>query len=121
MLQEPTHEAESNEAHEASVMNAKQSASQKIARIVAKHEDRTFYSHYTGRFMYSRACPGIVCSPYDVAKAITAVKRAITGKVTYCTDNMGLDMVVYFSGLMSDPVSGTVPQTVEESDASRLQ
>lgn len=85
--------------------------SQKIEQIVSRHDDWTFKGHYSGRCMGGRTCPGIVCSPYDVTKAVAAVTRAIIGKVTWTTDNMGLDMIVYFPGLMSDPVDSTVPQS----------
>ena len=83
-------------------MNAKLTDAQKIARIVARHEDWTFYARYSGRCMYGACCPGIVCSPYDTNKAAAAVKRAL-GRVTVSMDNMGLDMIDYYPGLQRDP------------------
>ena len=84
-------------------MATKLTDAQKIKRIVGRHEDWTFYARYSGRYMYGRQCPGIVCSHYDVSKAVAAVRRAIVGKVTWNQDSMGLDTIVYFPGLQSDP------------------
>ena len=83
-------------------MKTKMTDSQKIERIVKRHEEDgwTFYARYSGRFMYGDHCPGIVCPSWDVSKATTALKR-INRNVS--TDSMGRDAIVYCSSLRADP------------------
>ena len=78
----------------------------KIQAIADRHADEgwSFYAAYSGRCMFGRTCPGIVCPPQDARRATAAVRRAgIRSEVS--RDSMGLDTIVYWSFLPSDPAT----------------
>ena len=70
-----------------------------------------FYDDYSGRFMYGRKCPGIVCdNPLDAVLGLSDWIHDCafaTGRNPSAADllgspkwdNMGLDMIVYFPAL----------------------
>lgn len=62
-----------------------------------------YYPGYSGRGMYGRRTPAIVCHPRYVSSAVAVIAR-LTGcrKSEVSVDNMALDMVVYNSSYEED-------------------
>ena len=68
--------------------------------------DISFYGNYSGRYMYGRLCPGIVCdNPVDTVMDLMAYFADVyDGDIWELrndlgaprTDNMGLQSIVYF-------------------------
>ena len=54
--------------------------------------------HYSGRFMYGKTCMGIVTDE-PTAVIEEAASRGLRGALT---DGMGLDTIVYWTGVQSD-------------------
>ncbi len=93
-------------------MNAKKTDAQKIAAIAARHEADgwSYYARYSGRYMYGRECPGIVCPPSDIGRARAAARRhGISG---CATDSMGLDSIIYWPGVEAEAYTPE-PEAVE--------
>lgn len=85
-------------------MKTKLTTNQAIARVAARHEEDgwAFRARYSGRCMYGRCCPGITC-PRGHVQAVTAAVRKAGIRGHASTDNMGLDMIVYWPGIEADP------------------
>ena len=76
--------------------------------------DYEFYDGYSGRFMYGRKCPGIVCDDPmntlldlmvylgDEAPGNLYDAREKLGNAKM--DNMGLSRIIYFPAVLSDEV-----------------
>jgi hypothetical protein len=60
--------------------------------IVADEVGGSVYEDYSGRFMFGAQCPGVTCG--NANEAIEAAARV--GLKGARTDNMGLDMIVYW-------------------------
>ena len=72
--------------------NRTQETAEDIIRDIAYDLDGEVRERYSGRFMYGAHCMGIVHSS-ATAVIEAAAARGLTGAVT---DNMGLDMIVYW-------------------------
>lgn len=68
----------------------------------------SFFSDYSGRFMYGARCVGVVCSEVSYTDILVLlcdylrdndVESASEALGSVCVDNLGLDMIVYFPGL----------------------
>ena len=86
-------------------MKAKKTDAAKIAAIAARHstEGWTFRGDYSGRGMFGRRCPGIVCPQSDIELVETAVRRARV-KGAASGDQLGRDAIVYWPSVASDLV-----------------
>lgn len=95
-----------------------------IIRDVCDNYGYKYRNDYRGRGMYDRTCVGFVTSPHDTVGAIMDVVRQSLAEVDFenepdsaqnfinytldilCdarTDSMGLNSIVYFPSLKSDP------------------
>lgn len=84
-------------------MKTKLSDAQKIKQV-ADDNDWGFRPRYSGRWMFGSQCPGIVCGASEVHAVVSAVKRRRI-KCVPSWDNMGLDMIVYWPSIVSDPAT----------------
>lgn len=75
------------------------------------------YEGYSGRCMFGAKCWGITCKGGDVHDVIARGKRAKLGAAS--TDNMGLDMIVYWQGAAWAP-EPEVEVVAPEAKAERL-
>jgi hypothetical protein len=83
-------------------MKTKLTDAQKIERIAQKHDDWSFRGTYSGRCMFGDVCPGIVCPTWDIRHVEGLAKKAgIKARASF--DSMGLDNIVYWTSIKSDP------------------
>ena len=76
------------------------------------NENYELYGDYSGRRMYGRTCPGIVCpDPIEALLGLVdyIVDKGLDGQTSVTeligiprTDNMGTDMILYFPMLTTD-------------------
>ena len=85
---------------------------QKIVRL-AENRGLTPYRRYSGRCMFGAMCIGFVGDNAECAALASLIKRK-TGK-SFSSDNMGLDMIYYFSSITDD---GDDDADDADSDAS---
>jgi hypothetical protein len=71
-----------------------------LHEIAAKYGG-TVRSDYSGRFMFGALCYGIECTKYEMPDVISAARRRKVGAER--TDNMGLDMIVYWPSVEGVP------------------
>jgi hypothetical protein len=95
-------------------MATKRTTAQKVTGITERIGGEV-YEGYSGRCMYGARCWGITCKGSEVNDIIAAGKRANLGRVS--TDNMGLDMIVYWPDAEYKPE----PEPVVLSDDEKAQ
>jgi len=70
----------------------------KILEDVAQEVNGKVYRDYSGRGMFGRQCPGIVCN--DATEVIELC--ALKGLRKSSQDSMGLQVIVYFPSIIKD-------------------
>lgn len=100
-----------NIINEPQIKKAKQSLNkiESIFEACGASEPR-FYA-YSGRFMYGDKCVGVNVDRYDYQEIIKVLKKK---NVYFHSDNMGLDMVIYFKDI---PAEGVLTEEEEEETA----
>jgi hypothetical protein len=89
------------EIREPEIKAAKKSF-ERISKIIeeAGVEVKKFYP-YSGRCMFGEYCVGATIGRYEYNDLVKVFKKK---KVSFSSDNMGMDMVVYFQYLSSDDI-----------------
>lgn len=73
----------------------------KALHEIAEKYGGTVRSDYSGRYMFGELCYGIDCTKYEMPDVIAAARRRKIGAER--TDNMGLDMIVYWPSVKGVP------------------
>jgi hypothetical protein len=82
-----------------------------VINEIAELIEGTVYPNYSGRFMFGKKCPGIVCSDPDYCEAEAHRRGFGHGKV----DTLGLKYIVYWPDLSMDS-EVTEVEDLEESE-----
>ena len=95
-------------------IDERKEAKKKLARIetALNAQDITpkFYA-YSGRFMYGRNCVGVNVDRYEYSELCKNLKKR---KINFTSDNMGMDMVVYFTNIDWEDVKGDISTESED-------